>query len=278
MNRDHIEKHVRNQISKFDIPLDIEEAQKSNILISGTNHTGKSRLACNITSILQNFNWRIIVFDNSGIWKEISDLPTFYRIREPRNYDSEQDWYYPFPTQSMIFDISLLIPDLQKSFVNDVLERIWNTQVRMPTKQTLIVLEEFQLYGRNLRSSISQNLARCMSAGRNWKIRVLAVTVDLALVDPSFIRLCQQCYHGRLGIEANSKRRFRDYYGIDWYRIATEGLDVGYFIYLLRDKLKVIHMPLFEPKRLPEPYQVKPRFYPIPKSKTLFQRIKEILK
>jgi len=39
-------------------------------------------------------------------------------------------------------------------------------------------------------------------------------------------------FHGSLGIEENSKRKFRVYYGKDWTRIAFEGLQVGDFIRL----------------------------------------------
>lgn len=152
--------------------------------------------------------------------------------------------------------MSLLKPYTQKKFVDSVLERLWLKQVRNPSKRTLTILEEFQLFGRNLRGSLAQNILRIMSAGRNHRLRVLAITVDLALVDPCFIRLCSQRYYGRLGIEENSKRKFRSCHGLDWCRTVQE-LDLGYFVYLLRDKLKVINVPLFESKRIPEPYQVK---------------------
>jgi len=265
MNKDHIEKHVRNQISKFDIPFDIEEAQKSNILISGTNHTEKSRVACNITSILQNFNWKIVCFDNTGIWKKISDLPVWYQVSETLNY--------PFPNSSTIYDTSLLIPDDQKFFVDEVLKDLWDSRVNNPSGQwTLVVLEEFELFGRNIRGPIGQNLFRIMHAGRNQRIRVLGVTTDLALIEASFIRLCQQRYHARLAIEDNSKRKFRGYYGGDWCRVAQE-LDLGFFIYLLTNKLKIVHVPLFEPRRLPAPYA--PKTVAQPKPKGLWQRMKD---
>ena len=115
------------------------------------------------------------------------------------------------------------------------------------------ILEEFQLYGRNVRGSAAQNILRIMSAGRNHKIRLLAVTVDLALIDTSFIRLCSQRYYGRLSIEENSKRKFRNYHGLDWCRIATE-LDLGFFIYLGNDKLQVVNIPCFETKRISVAY------------------------
>ena len=114
-----------------------------------------------------------------------------------------------------------------------------------------------------------------MSAGRNHAIRILAVSVDLALIDSAFIRLCGQRYYGRLNIEENSKRKFRNYHGLDWTRVATE-LDLGYFIYLLRDRLKIIHVPLFQPKRLPEAYPVPKPIQPQPKS--LWTQIKDLVK
>lgn len=271
MSKDHIEKHVRSKISKFDIPFDIEEAQKSNILISGTNHTGKSRLASGLCSILQTINWKIVCFDNTGVWRQISDLPRFYQVTE-QNIDLESKTVnYPFSSQSVIYDTSLLIPDHQKLFVDKVLRDLWDGRVNNPSNQwILIALEEAQLFMKNIRGSAGQNLLRIASAGRNWKVRILALTVDLALIDPSIIRLCGQRYHGRLGIEDNGKRKFRGYYGGDWCRVAQE-LNLGYFIYLLKDKLKIVHVPLFEPKRLPVPYTPKI----IEQPKGLWQRIKE---
>lgn len=262
-------------MTKFEIPFDIQEAMKSNILVSGSNATGKSRLSAGICSILQTFNWRIVAFDNTGIWKQISDIPISYLATENRNYDKDrEEWYYPFPTSSMIFDTSLLLPVMQKSFVDDVLRRLWNAQVWNPQNQwTLVALEEFQLFGRDVRSNVAQNILRICSAGRNHKIRTLAITVDLALVDSSYIRLTNQRYHAKISSEENGLRKFRNYYGLDNCRICRE-LELGYFLYYLNDKIKIVHVPLFEPSRLPEPYQA-----PIqPQPKSLWQKIKEALK
>jgi len=231
------------------IPFDIEEAKKSNTLISGTNNTGKSRLACGICSVLKRFDWRLIVFDNSGVWREISDLPFVHTIEGNK---------FPLEDLDIIYDLSFLTPRNQRLAVDKFFEEYWNLLRRIPKKrrrQTLVVLEEFELYGRNAR--FSDNLHRAMHVGRNLKLRVLGITTDLALIDPSFIRLCQQRYHGRLGIEENSKRKFRNYYGKDYTRIACEGLGVGDFIYLLNNKLKVVNVPLFEAKTLPKPLNVK---------------------
>ncbi|KPV63071.1 MAG: AAA-like domain protein [Candidatus Bathyarchaeota archaeon BA2] len=259
--------------SKFSIDFDIPEQQKSNTLIVGTNSTGKSRLACGIASILQNLDWRIIVFDNVGNYQKISDVPFYYTLKANDHDDGKEEWYIPFPSESMIYDMSLLVPDMQRNSVNFCLEQIWNKQVLNPSKWTLIILEEAQLYLENLRGKESQNIMRIASAGRNHRIRVLAVSSDLALIDSSFIRLCSQLYYGRINPEENVKRKMRNYHGLDWLRIAQE-LDLGYFIYMLGEKLKIINVPLFEPKRTPQPYHVPIPILPQPKS--LWQRLKEL--
>ena len=50
-------------------------------------------------------------------------------------------------------------------------------------------------------------------------------------------------------------------------------LGLGFFIYLFKNKLKIVHVPLFEPKRLSEPYT--PPTIELPKPKGLWQRMKE---
>jgi len=178
-----------------------------------------------------------------------------------------------FSVQNGGLTLRARIPDQQKFFVDKVLKDLWDSRVNNPSNQwTLVALEEFELFGRNIRGPVGQNLFRIMHAGRNQRIRVLAITTDLALIDASFIRLCQQRYHARLAIEDNSKRKFRGYYGGDWCRIAQE-LDLGFFIYLLRNKLKIVHVPLFQSKRLPAPYT--PITFEPPTPKSLWQRMKD---
>jgi len=230
--------------SMFSIPFDLQQAERTNTLISGGNYTGKSRLACGIASLVSHFKWHVICFDNSGIWRHISDLPCVFTVEKSIPLMSDT---------SLIYDLSFLKPSTQRKLIEKFLEDFWNYTRRLRRKermQTLLIFEEFELIGRNAR--YADNLHRILHVGRNLKIRSLAITTDLALIDPSFIRLCQQRYHGKLGIEENSKRKFRNYYGNDYTRIACEGLEVGDFIYLNRGKLRVVSVPLFEAKRLPQ--------------------------
>ena len=226
--------------------LDLAECRASNILVSGTNRSGKSRLACAIASVLQNLNWKILAFDNSGIWKSISDLPNVL-VLEPNRlaYD------LPITEKSTLIDTSNLTVDKQRELIDSVCSDIWLNRRLYGSEWLLIILEELELYAKNLRGTSTSNLKRIFHAGRNKQVRVLGVTTDLALIDCSFIRLTQQRFHARLGIEANSKRRFKSYYGKEWLQVATK-LRLGEFIYLLRDQLKLVRVPCFETKRRPQ--------------------------
>jgi len=262
------------QSNIFTLPFDFNEAKKSNILLTGTNHTGKSRLAAGLCSILQTLNWKIIAFDNAGIWKRISDIPIYVDV-EP----SEYFYQIPIVNKSIIYDISQLIPERQKIFVDYVLRDAWENRESQNYQWLLIMFEEAQLYLRNIRGNVSQNIMRIASAGRNRQIRVLAITVDLSLLDPAFIRLCQQRYHAKLGIEENAKRKYRNYYGKEWLN-TTINLELGQFVYLNKNKLEKIRVPLFQSKRQPISYteyldSLTPK---IEQKPSLLQRIKGLWK
>jgi len=255
----------------IDIPLDIAELKKSNVLITGTNQQGKSRLAMAIADTLQlqgiAENWQIICFDNVGHWKNKSSIPHYLEV-------SENSLRFVLPEEeSIIFDISKLLPVFQKEFVENVLADLWTKKLNgeMP-RWTLIIFEESHLYMRNTRSLVSQNIMRIFSVGANHRIRTLAISPSLTGVDPEFIRLTGQRYHFKLGLELNAKRRFKGYYGKDMELIA-ENLDVGFCIYYLNGKLKVHGIPLFETEHKPRPYAIKPIIRETPKKKGFLARI-----
>lgn len=230
-------------------PLSLSECKKSNALVTGTNQQGKSRLAMALTDKLMGQGWQVIVFDNVGIWKNKSSIPLYYTV-------SETTMKYILPKHgSIIYDISLLLPSYQKEFCENVLKDVWDSRIRSESNQwLLVVFEEFQLYAKNVRGNVSQNILRIMSVGANHKIRCLGITPDLSLIDCAFIRLANQRYHFRLGNEPNAKRRFRAYYGSDWCRIGLT-LDVGCCVYYVSEKLKVHCVPLFRTRNLSMPYQ-----------------------
>jgi len=154
--------------------------------------------------------------------------------------------------ESLIFDISLLLPSQQRTFVEKILQQTWKFRILTKSEQWLmIVYEEFQLYARSVRGNVTENILRIMSVGANHRVRCMGITPDLSLIDCAFIRLCQQRYHFRLGNEPNAKRRFRAYYGLDWCRVAKE-LSVGCCIYVNKERLEMWKVPLFNGNSNPE--------------------------
>jgi len=239
-----VQNMLENKYGKF--PLDLEECKKSNIMISGTNSTGKSRLAMSISERLMAEGWQILVFDSSGIWKRKSSIPYYFQV-------SEVSMSYILPkSESMIFDISLLLPSYQREFLEAILNDIWLDRVKNPRDQwLLIVLEEAQLYMRNIKGLVSQSLMRMCSVGRNQKIRVLAISPSHVGLDTEFRRLAQQRYIFRIGNESNTRRRFSSVYSRDWYRVCKE-LDTGFCLYYLNEKMQVWRIPLFQSSNKPK--------------------------
>jgi hypothetical protein len=145
--------------------------------------------------------------------------------------------------------MSLLKPSKQRKFVNESLESIWLTHVNSSNKNwQIVILEESELYCKNLRGQLAENIYRIMCVGANQGIRVIAITPCMSIIDPLFIRLCNQRYHFRLAVEENSLRKFRRYYGSDNARIVQH-LAVGFCLYYLNGKVRVVDVPLWE-KRL----------------------------
>jgi len=108
-----------------------------------------------------------------------------------------------------------------------------------------------------------------MSVGANHGIRCLGITPDMSLIDCAFIRLAQQRYHFKLGNEPNAKRRFASYYGLDWVHIARH-LEQGFSIYVNKEKLRVVKIPMFTSDITPQPYTE-----PQPEKKpTIWQKIR----
>jgi len=226
-------KYVKKQLC-----FDLEEAKRTNVLISGANATGKSRLAMLLAHTLRRNGFDVLVFDNSGVWKELSDIPHYCLVPNRNKVKIRL-------SRNCILDMSLLRPSAQRRLVDEILEYLWIASVNLPEKTwQFVVLEELQLYARFLRGKLSENIYRIMSTGRNQKLRVIGICPDLALVDSLFIRLCSQRYHFRLSIEENSLRKFRRYYGSDMARVVQH-LDTGFCLYYLKGKLQVANIPLW---------------------------------
>lgn len=238
-------------MKEFENLFSIEEAQKENILLSGANGSGKTRLACGLANFFRMNGFQVLAFDTSGAWKENSDIPRFNLVRV-----SENGFDYREPQEeSLIYDLSRLNLKQARAFVNEVLGLLWNKRVEHGKRNAKLMLffEEAETYLSNIRGSEDSEVYRCLHVGRNLNERAVLITTDLALLDASAIRLCSIRFHGKLNIEENSKRKFRAYYGTDNARIAFEGLKCGDFLRLQNGKLDVVSLPCFHTNIKSEP-------------------------
>lgn len=237
---------------RFENLFDLEEAKKTNILVSGANASGKTLLSCGIASMLHRLGYRVLVFDISGAWKRISNLPYYSKV-----YDFDGEKAFPKLTTSGIYDLSTLKVSETKPIVEEVLNEIWNKRITQNysfLKPMWLIFEESEAYLKYIRGSASEEVYRMVHVGRNIKTRSVLITTDLALLDTSVIRLCGIRFHGFLHIEENSKRKFKSYYGKDFQRIASEGLDSGDFIRLHKRKVDIISVQEFHSRTTPELY------------------------
>lgn len=256
----------------FEEAFTLEEATKTNILISGSNASGKTLLACGLSSILHRLG-QVIVFDNSGVGKKVSDLPFVSKIYRHNG----RLLYGQFSTESGIYDTSLLRRSEAQKIVELETAKIWEERAVRPFNNPMwLVFEESEAYLRNIRGSASENVFRIIHQGRNQQVRAILITTDLALLDASVIRLCQVRFHGSLGIEENAKRKFRAYYGKDYTRIATEGLEVGDFIRLRKKHLDLVSVPEFKRKKAPRLFFPKPETEPEKPRVTFWQALKSL--
>lgn len=248
--------------------LDIAECKRSNIMVSGTNATGKSLTAMAISDRLMLNGFQIYVVDSTGIWKQKSSIPLYWRV-------SEVSMRYVLPKSSIIYDVSRLTASYQREFLESILAEVWLRSLdNNRTKWLMVVIEEAHLLMRHIRGRASENLLRICSVGRNVNIRTLAISPSFVGLDAEFRRLSQQRYHFKLPNESNTKRRFCSIYSKDWYRVAKQ-LDVGYAIWYLNERMKIVKIPKFVSNVKPMPYfEAKPQLRQKPKKKRLIDRIK----
>ncbi len=264
----------------FETLFDLEDAKKTNILVSGSNASGKTLLSCGIASLLHRLNYRVIVFDVSGAWKKKSDLDVskVYSTRSTNRRGRKLfALSYRQLRESGIYDLSLLNLTESKRLVEDETLKLWDERAKndKALNNMWLIFEESEIYLRNIRGGASENVYRVIHVGRNMNIRGILITTDLAMLDANVIRLCDLRFHGSMGIEENSKRKFRNYYGAEYTDIAMKNLGVGDFIRYQKKSLDIIHVPEFNASTINvnvNVKEVKPRIY----EKGLWNAVKNI--
>jgi len=225
-------------------PLDVEEALKSGLFISGTSGSGKTNLAFLIAERLMNEGVVVYVFDPSQAWHD-SPVPQILRVG---TYDPIRIF-----EGSTIYDVSLLYVQQQREYVERFCrelfqQRVSNSQSRNPI---FLVFEEAQLYisEGGSRSKAFQELYRIITVGRNYGIRYALITQFAALVDKTAVKMTKQRYFGYTD-ELNDVHYIVNFIGKN-HASELADLKIGEFIYDYGTRTEKVQTPIFKAERRP---------------------------
>lgn len=239
-----------------DIPLNLIEFKERGLFISANPQHGKTNLAKIITDITMSNNFVARVFDPSQKWL-FSNIPYYIEI------DSKafrKGIKYPFDL-SVVFDMSRLRIEEQKSLVKEVLECDFDILANSKPFPFFICygLEEAQLYlpQGSLQAKTSQETFRMVSVGHNFRQTNMLLTQRPADVDVRAISRCGQLYIGKHFEENDIRKisRFLHWKPENTYEKLTK-LEKGQFYYmilgaepqLINTKL---HVQVHQPTQLP---------------------------
>lgn len=264
--------------------FDLGLARKGNMLLIGTNQSGKSNLAKILMKYLELMGFWIVVFDPVSVLANTSHIKNVKLIEQYSGFDQKRgirpnnlvmSW------ESIVYDLSILLPDRQKMFINDFCEGYWMLRrIGLPKKKrseftgkkghlkyikwrikyqrdqayysawmkkpAVIVLEEAQLYARYLSSGTGQQIMRIVTAGANppFRTRLMAITPRISRVDTDVADGCQQRW---LGITdgARDRLKIRDLFGPKYVPIAKE-LDQGQFVWKHGRHMNIVRTPEYK--------------------------------
>jgi len=241
----HIEKEARTlglidnkielgrQRKPFDFEIDLEEALRSGVFISGGRGTTKSNLAMLICDRLMKKGIVVKAFDISRAWQK-SSIPYYVEVESKGNITVSL-------YESCVFDLSKLTPKEAKDFISKLLDNEWKLQISIPEekrKPIVYIFEEVQLLVPQWSLRGDQYVLRLMTTGRNFKLGFVAITQRPALCDTSVFELSFQRYFARMDGE-NDKKKVASYIGIEKAR-RLENLRLGEFIYDMGTQTKWI--------------------------------------
>jgi len=226
--------------------LDIEEAKKSNGMITGLTGSGKTRLAWAHTKKLMDAGFQVIVIDPVSVWRD-SPIPYTVKVTPETDVDFEG----VMETKSVVFDISRLLISHQLEFLDMISKYLFTSRVdRVSPKQTMLVIEEASTFIKYLRTQVSQNIYRLAFTGRNYGIRLIYIDPRLNSIPAEFRFLAGQQFHG-FANEENILNKIKRLYGVYWEQVMKT-LGVGEFIRIQAGKAPTrIKVPEYRSKTTP---------------------------
>lgn len=220
------------QRKPFDFEIDIIEALRSGVFISGGRGTTKSNLAMLIADRLMKKGIVVKAFDISRAWRK-SSVPYYVEVESKGNITVSL-------YESCVFDLSRLTPKLAKDFISKFLDNEWNLQIGIAEekrKPIVYVFEEVQLLIPQWSLRGDQYVLRLMTTGRNFKLGFVAITQRPALCDTSVFELSFQRYFARMDGQ-NDLKKVANHIGSKAREL--QNLKLGEFLYDMANETKWI--------------------------------------
>ena len=243
--RDNQRAYVESEYVDFpsEFSVDVLEAMRSGVYISGTTGTGKSDIGMYIADQLMKKGIIVITFDGSQDWQNRSNIPEYQNpLDNPIRL---------IPTKSIIYDLSVLSVRSQQQTIEDFCQKIMRYVAENNNHDKyFLVFEEAQTYFPEgcMRAKRYQNTVRMMTQGRNYGIRFACITQFASLIDKNAMRYMKQRYIGYTD-EPNDVeyvKRFFPKKNREDLEVTLGTLQAGDFIYINGSRVNRVHIEPFE--------------------------------
>jgi len=220
-----------------DFNFDVSEALQNGIYTVGTRGCGKSDLNMMLSERLMKQGVIVLVFDPSMDWLKRSNVSKYVTVQP----------FTPItiPTESMIYDLSLLTLPEQKSYVERFNRTLFEHQINNGSQWYFCIFEEAHQYFPQgcLRANAFQYSVRLLTQGRNFRISMALVTQFSSMLDKDTLKFMQQRFFGASN-EPNDISYLKGFLGKHAQELKT--LDSGEFLYFNKGKISKIGIEPYE--------------------------------
>ena len=217
--------------------FDISEALQNGIYTVGTRGCGKSDLNMMLAERLMKQGVIVLVFDPSMDWLKRSNVSKYVTVQP----------FTPItiPTESMIYDLSLLTLPEQKSYVERFNRTLFEHQIQNDNQWYFCIYEEAHQYFPQgcLRANAFQYSVRLLTQGRNFRISMALVTQFSSMLDKDTLKFMQQRFFGASN-EPNDISYLKGFLGKHAQELKT--LDSGEFLYFNKGKISKVGIEPYE--------------------------------
>jgi hypothetical protein len=204
--------------------VDIEEALRSGIFISGTSQCGKSTLGMQIAKELINNGVSLLIFDSSQAWFRFKRIDRIISVLPNASYEW-RDY------ENVLFDLSRLTPfEIQKftelcskEIMHVAFSRNQRTKIMVIFEECHIAMPNHALYSKRYAETV-----RLLTIGGNVNVRFVAITQFASMCDKLLVKMAQQRYFGKTS-ESNDIKYIRSVIGEHVKELPN--LQRGEFVY-----------------------------------------------